>query len=152
MRKVFMLAATASLMAAGGVAVAANSCTVQASSLAFGAYTPGMGSQYSTSTVGVACTAGALFAIGSSSGSSGSFTQRLLTGGANPVQYNLYTTSAYSTIWGDGSGSTGVFSGSGLGPTTRQLFTIYGALPDNAHNQASTPGAYLDTITVVVSF
>ncbi len=131
---------------------AANSCTASATSLSFGAYTPGAGARTSAATVTVACNAGAFFAVGATPGNSGNENQRLLDYGAYSVQYNLYTSSAYATIWGDGNGSTGVFSGTATGPTSPSIITYYGKLPDNAFNQAAVPGSYSDTITVVVTF
>jgi spore coat protein U-like protein len=31
--------------------------------------------------------------------------------GANVLNYNLYTTAAHTTVWGDGTAGTGTFSG-----------------------------------------
>ncbi len=129
---------------------AANSCTVSATSLAFGSYMPGGGALKSSAATTVTCTAGAFFGVGAGGGNSGTQNQRLLASGSHTVQYNLYLTSAYATIWGDGTGSTGIFSGTAT--TTPSVFNFYGLLPDNAVNQAAVPGSYSDSIVVVVSF
>jgi spore coat protein U-like protein len=134
------------------MAVAATSCTATATSLAFGTYTPGAGARYSTSTVQVGCTSGSFFAVGSSAGNSGSYSQRLMTSGSASLQYNLYTTAAYTSIWGDGSPGSSIYTGTGTGTATPLSFTIYGMLPDSTYNQTVTPGIYGDTIFVVVSF
>jgi spore coat protein U-like protein len=72
--------------------------------------------------------------------------------GANTLQYNLYTTAAFTTVFGDGSGASQTESGAGAGVATAVAFTVFGQLPDNATNQAVVPGAYTDTITVTVTY
>ena len=153
MRDIFLTVASAAMWAIStSQSVAASSCSVSASSLAFGAYLPGAGAVYSTSSAKVACSVGAFFGLGGSSGSSGLQTQRLLTSGTHTVQYNLYTSPAYSSIWGDGTGGTQILSGTGSGSSTPLSFTLYGLLPDNAFNHAAVPGAYTDSIVVIVTF
>lgn len=143
--------ATALLISVAGVAAAGNSCTATATSLALGTYTPGAGPAASAATVTVTCNSGAVFAVGANAGNSGNQNQRLLTSGANSLQYNLYTTASHTTIWGDGTGSTGVLSGTSTG--SPYVLNYYGLLPDNAFNQAGVPGSgYSDTILVVVTF
>lgn len=149
-RKHWLLAPV--LLALANGAAAANSCTVSATSLAFGAYMPGAGPLTSAATATVGCNAGAFFAVGASAGSSGNESQRLLTSGTHTLQYNLYLTAAHATIWGDGGGTTGVFSGTATGTTSPSIFTYYGLLPDNAFNQAAVPGSYSDPLVVVVTF
>lgn len=135
-------------------ALAANSCTVSASALAFGTYIPSGGSLYSTSTIRVACTVSAFYGVGIGAGSTqgASAAQRLLANGTHTLQYNLYVNSSYSGIWGDGTGNTQIEVGTGQGPNTPSSFTVYGWLPDNAFNQLAYPGIYSDSVTAVVSF
>jgi spore coat protein U-like protein len=68
------------------------------------------------------------------------------------LQYNLYTTAALATIFGDGTGGTGTVAGTGLGVASANSVQVFGQLPDNATNQAAVPGAYSDTITVTVTY
>jgi spore coat protein U-like protein len=75
-----------------------------------------------------------------------------MTSGSASLQYNLYTTAAYTSIWGDGSPGSSIYTGTGTGTATPLSFTIYGMLPDSTYNQTVTPGIYGDTIFVVVSF
>ncbi len=85
----------------------------------------------------------------------GTFAQRLLSGnGANTLQYNLYTTVAAATIWGDGTLGTGTRRGMGAGMSVAnaQTHTVFGELPDNAFNQGAPSGNYSDTITVTVTY
>jgi len=68
------------------------------------------------------------------------------------VQPNCTTTSALNTIFGDGTATTAMDSGTGTGMANAFTYTVYGQLPDSATNQASTPGTYTDTITVTVTY
>jgi spore coat protein U-like protein len=69
--------------------------------------------------------------------------------GGNQMSYNLYTTNARSTVWGDGSGSTGTISGNGSGLLTAAQHIVYGRI---AINQDVAPGSYTSTVTVTVTF
>jgi spore coat protein U-like protein len=75
-----------------------------------------------------------------------------MTSGTGTLQYNLYTTAALTTVFGDTSGSTGQDAGTGTGMANALTYTVYGQLPDSATNQASTPATYTDTITVTVTY
>jgi spore coat protein U-like protein len=139
-----------------------KTCSVSATNLAFGNYTPGGGALTSTSTVSVLCTNGTAFTAALNAGSTagGTVAQRLMaeSGGSGTLQYNLYTTAAHSTVWGDGTGSsvTQAGTGTGMAAADAQSLTVFGQLPDNATNQAApVTGAtttYTDTITVTVTY
>jgi spore coat protein U-like protein len=88
--------------------------------------------------------------VGTTSGES--YAQRLLAAGANTLQYNIYTSNAYSSVWGDGSGTTQIVSGTAAGFATPITLTVYGELPDSAANQTAVPGNYTDTILVVLTY
>jgi len=80
----------------------------------------------------------------------GSYSTRIMRSGSNQLQYNLYTSNAYATVWGDHSGSTVTISntnakGGGVGPT----HTIYGLIPAG---QDAAVGSYTDSITITISF
>jgi spore coat protein U-like protein len=100
------------------------------------------------------------YTIQLNAGSSGSFSPRKLASGANLLNYNLYTTSARTTIWGNGSGGTSTVGGSfTLGNCTLLLLcsdetesrnhTAYGRIPASQNVPA---GSYSDTITVTVNY
>jgi spore coat protein U-like protein len=139
-----------------------KTCSVSATNLAFGNYTPGGGALTSTSAVSVLCTNGTAFTAALNAGSTagGTVAQRLMaeSGGSGTLQYNLYTTAAHSTVWGDGTGSsvTQAGTGTGMAAADAQSLTVFGQLPDNATNQAApVTGAtttYTDTITVTVTY
>ncbi|MBD3828778.1 MAG: spore coat protein U domain-containing protein [Stenotrophomonas sp.] len=134
------------------------SCTTSASGVAFGTYPPFSASPTdSTGTVTVTCTpllAGLLvsYTIALSTGSSGNYASRSMSSGVSTLQYQLYTDSARSTVWGDGSAGTATISDSYLldllVPKTRN-YTVYGRIPAL---QPASPGAYGDTIMVTVTY
>jgi spore coat protein U-like protein len=131
-------------------------CTVSATNLAFGNYTPSTGAVTNSSTVTYACTNGTPITtitlnIGTTTGAT--FAQRLMTNGTQTLEYNLYTSNAYSSIWGDGTGGSVTQSGvTGAGLGTSSTLTVFGRLPDSVANQAIPPGSYSDTITVTVNY
>jgi spore coat protein U-like protein len=129
-------------------------CTVSAAPVAFGNYMPGAGASASNAAIKVSCTNGTAFGVGLSAGSTSgaSYAQRLLGDGTSTLQYNLYTSSAYAAVWGDGSGSTQIRTGNGAGIGTPVTLTVYGLLPDSAVNQAAAAGGYVDTIVVVLTY
>ena len=131
-----------------------STCSATATALAFGGYTPGAGALTNTSTISVKCTKTTPYTVALNAGSStgGTLAQRLMASGANRLQYNLYSSTAYTTILGDGTGTTLLSAGVGAGLSTANALTVYGQLPDNATNQAAVPGSYSDTITVTVTY
>jgi spore coat protein U-like protein len=90
------------------------------------------------------------FTVALSAGQAASFGPRKMSFGAALLNYNIYTTPGFATVWGDGSGATVTqsFNGSllSLGSTT---FTGYGRVPAG---QYVAPGGYTDTLTVTVTF
>jgi spore coat protein U-like protein len=157
------------LLASAGAAQAANpatttfgvsatvlkNCTVAATNVAFGNYTPTAGAVSANGTVSVSCTKSTTFTVSLNKGTTtgGAIAQRLLSdGGGDTLQYNLYTTSGFATVWGDGTGSSVTQAGTGAGMASAVALTVYGNLPDNATNQAVPPNAYTDTITVSVAY
>jgi spore coat protein U-like protein len=166
MHKILTVTLAAAVMAAG-VAQAAStattfqvtatvnsSCTATAAPLAFAAYTPGAGALAANTTIGVKCTNKTPFTVllnvGTTTGSS--FAQRLMASGANTLQYNLYTTAAFASIFGDGTATTSTVAGTGAGLATAQNVVVFGQLLDSATNQLAVPGSYADTITVTVNY
>lgn len=134
-------------------ATVAGNCVIGAQSLSFGSY-DGSAALTSSGDVSVRCSNGTPYTVLLSAGS-GTFTQRLLgNGGGKSLQYNLYTSSTYGTVWGDGSASTGTLGGTGSGMSASQVktHTIYGQLPNSAANQDAPAGSYSDSIVVTVSY
>jgi spore coat protein U-like protein len=128
-----------------------DSCDVQATNLAFGAYSPSAGSAHNgTSTISVYCTVGTGYSLGLDVGTGGGgFSARKMTAGSNEISYNLFTSAARTTVWGDGTASTGTVSGTGAGLFSAVSHTVYGQI---GINQDSAPGTYTSTITVTLTF
>ncbi len=129
-------------------------CSATALPLAFPNYTPGGGAQTGNTTISVKCSKNTGYTVALNGGTTtgGTMAQRLMGSGTNTLQYNLYTTAAATTIFGDGTGGTGTQAGTGAGVATANTVNVYGQLPDNATNQAAVPGAYSDTITVTINY
>jgi len=152
--------ALAVAIGAGVAAVCGNAwgmtCSVAATGVNFGTYNPLSGTpNAATGTVTVTCNvlAGLLasWTVALNTGNSTSFAPRLLVSGASQLTYNLYTSAAYSSIWGDGSGTTTLVSdqrtlivGSNI-----SNYTVYGRIPAG---QDAGAGTYLDTIVVTVDY
>jgi spore coat protein U-like protein len=170
MRKiVLVLAGAGALVAAAGNAVAATTtttfavsatvnanCLVSANPLNFNVYAPNSGNVDASSTLSVRCTRNTAYTVALSAGSTtgGTLAQRLLTNGTDTLQYNLYTTTARTTVWGDGTASTATVAGTGAGlaAAAAVTHTVYGRLVDSTANQNVSPGSYADTITVTVTY
>lgn len=130
--------------------VTAN-CTVSTSPVAFGNVNTLSGSNVDASGGGsVSCTNGTGWTAtaGAGGGTGATLASRRMTAGSNTLTYNLYTDSARSTVWGDGTGSTGTVTNTGTG--SAQAFSIYGRVP---LGQSSVPaGSYSDTVAVTVTY
>ena len=128
-----------------------DACDVQATNHAFGAYLPSSATALDgTSTLSVYCTVGTAYSMALNVGTGGgTFVGRKMLSGAQELSYNLYTTAARSTVWGDGSGSTATVGGSGAGLLTASTHTVYGRI---GINQDVNPGSYTSTVTVTLTF
>jgi spore coat protein U-like protein len=134
-----------------------ESCTVSATPLPFGVYGPTSASPTdATGTVTVTCDVSligllASWSIGMSPGGSASYAPRRLSSGPATLSYNLYTSSARTTVWGDGSAGTAVVSDSQtllIGSNTKH-YTVYGRIPPLQDVRA---GSYSDSIVVTVMY
>jgi spore coat protein U-like protein len=133
-------------------ALAHAQCSVSTIGVNFGNYnTLSSSSVSSTGTITIFCTkkVNATIIIGASP-NSGGFQPRKMkrTAGSDLLSYNLYTTSALATIWGDGtSGTSTVYSTISKGVNNN--FTVYGLAPAA---QDVYVGAYNETLTVTINF
>jgi spore coat protein U-like protein len=129
-----------------------SNCLVSATDLDFGTY-DGSAAKAATADLKVRCTKGLPYTVKLSTGG-GTFAQRLLSNGTDTLQYNLFTTAGFGSVWGDGSGSTVTVPGNGLGLSVNaeQLHVVHGSLPNSAANQDAPVGNYADTITVTVEY
>jgi spore coat protein U-like protein len=131
-------------------ATVVGSCRVAASNLSFGNYAATAGNS-SSSTISVSCTSTSAIPItvqlnqGLNGVLFGSATTRAMSDGlGHTLNYNLFSNSAASTVWADG---TAVVSGT-ANPTAS--LTVYGKVPGG---QSTAPaGNYTDTINVLVTY
>jgi spore coat protein U-like protein len=138
----------------------ADSCTVSATTLAFGAYDT-INALAGTTTITVTCThtnnpAVRFDYVAALSSGPGSYASRQLTGTGDTLTYNLYTTAAMTTVWGDGSAGTATVAGSfvvggGAGRSGSDTQTVYGRI---GAAQNVLPGAYSTAtpITVTITY
>jgi spore coat protein U-like protein len=146
----------AALASPAAHALILGTCSATASGVAFGTYDlTSPTALQATSTITVTCTEvfGTTSVTVYLSTGSGTFTTRTMLSGTNKLDYNLYTNSAETNVWGDGTGSTTYDTltiGNGIifGNSSASA-TVYGAIPAL---QNPVPDSYLDTITVTVNY
>lgn len=127
---------------------------VTATTMSFGTYNAASpSSTTANATITVACVDPANdlnpFSIALSDGNSSTYSPRTMTSGANTLNYNVYTSAAFTSIWGDGTGGTITVNYNGAGNPNSLSYTAYGRVPAG---QYVTPGSYTDTITVTVTY
>lgn len=104
----------------------------------------------SAGNIAYTCTGGATVTITLSKGSAPSFSPRWLLGPPGfHLTYNLYLDAGTSTIWGDGTGTTGVYGPISPADNTTVMVPIFGSIPAG---QDVPVGAYTDTITATINF
>jgi spore coat protein U domain-containing protein, fimbrial subunit CupE1/2/3/6 len=133
-------------------AAAAAQCTISTTAVNFGAYDVfAAAPRDSTGSVTYNCLLPLSVQITLTRGSSASFAPRTLTKGAETLGYNLYLNSGRSAIWGDGTGGTGIYSGTvslfQLG--TNIVVTVFGRI---SALQDVAGGSYTDTVTATINF
>jgi spore coat protein U-like protein len=155
------IAALVMLLACSAAQAATTvNCTASASGIAFGIYNPlSSAADTSTGTLRVTCngsgtgSANVTVNVSLSAGLSGSFATRKMFSGTNVLDYNIFWSTAYSQIVGDGTG--GSFAGSAgpftvpAGGSNLATGTFYGRIPAS---QDVAPGNYTDVITVTVTY
>jgi spore coat protein U-like protein len=130
----------------GITATVASSCSVSATTLAFGNYV--LAQLDGSSTITATCTNGTTYTIGLDAGTfSGATTStRKMTGpSASGLSYSLYSDATRATNWGNVTGSWV----SGIGSGAAQVLSVFGRIPAS---QTALIGSYTDTITVTITF
>lgn len=155
MKRRLLAAALLAVLACAGPARAAT-CTVDNPTLAFGSYsvlTPVALDMTTTTTVNCTSVISLFvsFTVQLSPGNSGNQLSRYMSAGTAHLSYNVYTDATRTTVWGNGSGGTGTFSGGFLAVLLGafQTFVIYGRIPAQ---QAAPVGAYSDTLVITVNY
>lgn len=127
------------------------SCTISVTSVAFGNYNVFTTSANDSSgTVTFRCNSQSTnISIALSDGSSSTFSPRTLRKGGEVLNYNLYRDAARSTIWGDGTGGTSLYTHANPPNNSNVNVTIYARIPAQ---QDVSAGTYSDTVSAVINF
>jgi len=133
-------------------ATVAASCVVGTSALAFGSATSAAiqaGNVDVAGNVIVNCTTGSAYtvALGIGAGLGATMASRKLTSGASLLNYSIYTATARTTVWGDGTATSVTVAGTGSGAD--QSIPAYGRIFSGQIVPALT---YTDTISVTVTY
>lgn len=156
----FLVVFCSALLAPLAQAATTVNCTASAGGIAFGIYNPLIALvNASTGTLKVTCNGSGTGStnvtvnVTLNSGLSGSYATRKMFSGANALNYNIYWSTAYTQIMGDGTG--GSFAGTAgpfnvpAGGSNFATGTMYGLIPAS---QDVVPGSYTDVITVTVTY
>ena len=145
-----MLLATAALVIAVSRAEAA--CTITTTAVSFGSYNVFSGSaDDGTGQITYRCTSPRppVVTIQLDKGASPSFSPRQMRKGAETLNYNLYLDSTRSTIWGDGTGGTQVYSRANPPRNQNINLSVFGRIPAG---QDVSAGTYSATVTATIFF
>jgi spore coat protein U domain-containing protein, fimbrial subunit CupE1/2/3/6 len=126
-------------------------CTISTTGVSFGSYDVYSATALdSTGSVTYNCGVGTLvISVDLSKGASASFNPRTLQSGPQPLNYNLYTNAARTSIWGDATAGTSNYSATLPPLNTNVTVTVYGRVPPL---QDAAAGSYADTVVVTVNF
>ena len=97
------------------------------------------------SALSIICTNGTTYDVAANLGSNADDQQRQMANGSNRLPYNLFSDNARSTQIANGT----TFA-SGTGNGLSQNINIYGRIP--AGTALPSPGNYLDTVTLTVTY
>jgi spore coat protein U-like protein len=125
-------------------------CDITAANLDFGVYSAQGGTPLQgTTLLRATCTPNTSYQIGLNEGTSPGATvnqRKMVSATANALNYQLYSDSARSSIWGNTSGTDTV---TGVGTGLAQDHTVFGAVPAA---QVVPAEEYADTITVRIYY
>jgi spore coat protein U-like protein len=126
-------------------------CTVSTTGVSFGTYDV-------FSTTAVTSTGSVIYRCAASDhdvqitisqGTSGTFSARTLIKGTESLSYNLFLDAAMTSVWGDGSGSTGAYTRHNPQNDRDVTVTVYGRI---SAQQDVSVGSYADTVVVTINF
>lgn len=125
----------------------ALACSVNVGAISFAQFNPLADSaSYGSGVIDISCPSITSYTVALSTGQ-GSYSARSMTSGEHQLSYNLHTSPAYDSVWGDGSGISVQVGGSA--GTSGNSHTVYGRLPVQP---AAVVGQYSDVIVVTVSY
>ena len=137
-------------------------CSGATTPVAFGAYDVfATGNDDSTGTVVVTCSKDAgdpnggvsvSYEVEMGTGGSGNVTQRRMSSAGFTLNYNLYTNTARTTLWGNGVNGqsvTGNFNLTNGTPTRTRTHNVFGRIPPL---QDANVGTYQDNVLVTIQY
>jgi spore coat protein U-like protein len=128
-----------------------NNCSISSpAALAFGAYDPiGVNSSAnldaSPLALAVKCTRGAVATIGLDTGANAQGTTRRMKSGTNFLTYEIYTTTARTTVWN--TTNTVTYTAATSAQTN---MAVFGRIPSG--QDVPSGGSYTDTIVATINF
>lgn len=132
------------------------SCSVGTTAVTFGNYNPiSVTATTANGNVAVTCSALVIFTvsyvISMAKGNSATYTPRFMNLAGVHLNYNLYTTAGFASIWGDATGGTVTVSDSytAIGLSQTNNYTVFGQIPAL---QTVGAGTYTDTVLVTVTY
>jgi len=133
-------------------ATVTSTCVVGASTLAFPSANSAAiaaGNVDAIGAVTVNCTTGSDYNVDVDAGTvtAATVASRKMSNGTKLLSYTVYTSAARTTIWGDGTATSGTVAGTGSGAS--QSIPAYGRI---FAGQVVPAAAYSDTINVTVSY
>ena len=130
-------------------AAQAQRCWIRSNSpINFGDYDPMLtGNLDATGSIRIRCNRTVDITMKIDAGTGGSFAPRTMQGPIDQLVYNLYLDAARTTVWGDGTGGTGVAYFYNVSRWT--TVPVYGRAP---LGQSVGVGIYTDTVVVTVEW
>lgn len=146
--RVFAVAAVLLVCAADADAA---QCSISTTPVSFGTYNVfATAPTDSTGTIVYNCNGGARnILITFSRGNAPTFAPRFMLNGTEQLPYNLYRNAARTTIWGDGTGGSGLYLDTNPPNSTDISVTVFGRVPTG---QDVSAGVYTDTVTVTINY
>ena len=125
-----------------------SDCQISTNPLNFGSSGVLQAAINQTATLNVTCSTSTPYNIGLDAGSvtGSTVAARLLANGSTTVQFQMYSDTARSVVWGNTIG-TNTVTGTGTGAV--QALTVYGQVPTQTTPAAAT---YTSTVTMSVTF
>ena len=129
----------------------AGGCEVSASPIVFGIYDSIHPADLVTvGTLMLTCSGvQGLVKIGLTAGDSQNFRQREMHLGSSSLAYNLYFNATATSIWGDGSAGSQLYTTSAPATGAVVRLAVYGRMQSR---QDANAGAYRDSVSVMVTF
>ncbi|HJX10467.1 MAG TPA: spore coat U domain-containing protein [Candidatus Binatia bacterium] len=125
-------------------------CTISTTPVSFGTYNVFSSTPLdSTGSVTFNCDNRANITITLNKGGATTFNPRRMLKGSEALNYNLYRDAAGTSIWGDGTGGTQVYSDPRTPRNQNVTVTVFGRIPAT---QDVSVGTYTNTVTATINF